>query len=83
MRRFSLPVSLAGGLLAGLAVASAWSVVLRMIYQTPFGITDPVFSRDIGFYVFTLPGLAGLLGFLVRSCHHLAAASPPALRAPR
>ena len=35
-----------------------------MIYQTPFGITDPVFSRDIGFYIFTLPGLAGLLGFL-------------------
>src|SRR5439155_5702006 len=26
--------------------------------------TDPGFSRDIGFYVFTLPGLAGLLGFL-------------------
>ena len=64
MRQFSLPVSLAAGLLAGLVVASAWSVVLQMIYQTPFGITDPVFSRDIGFYIFTLPGLAGLLGFL-------------------
>ena len=64
MRQFFLPVSLVAGLLAGLAVASAWSVVLQMIYQTPFGITDPVFSRDIGFYIFTLPGLAGLLGFL-------------------
>jgi hypothetical protein len=64
LRRFSLPVSLGVGLLAGLAVAPAWSVALKMIYRTPFGITDPVFSRDIGFYVFTLPGLAGLLGFL-------------------
>ena len=35
VRRFSLPVSLAAGLLAGLAGASAWSVVLRMMYQTP------------------------------------------------
>ncbi len=64
LRRFSLPVSLVIGLMAGLAVAPAWSLVLRMIYRTPFGILDPVFSRDVGFYVFTLPGLAGLLGFL-------------------
>jgi uncharacterized membrane protein (UPF0182 family) len=64
LRRLSLPVSLGLGLLAGLAVAPAWSLVLRMIYRTPFGISDPVFSRDIGFYVFTLPGLAALLGLL-------------------
>jgi len=83
VRRFSLPASLAGGLLAGLAVAPAWSVVLRMIYQTPFGITDPVFSRDIGFYVFTLPGPGGPARIPRRSRQHLAAASPPALRAPR
>ena len=64
LRRLSLPASLALGLLAGLAVTPAWSVVLRMIYRTPFGIADPVFSRDIGFYLFTLPGLGSLLGFL-------------------
>ena len=32
--------------------------MLQAIYQTPFGIADPVFSRDIGFYVFTLPALS-------------------------
>jgi hypothetical protein len=64
LRRFSLPVSLAAGLLAALGASQAWSVVLRMIYRSPFGMTDPVFSRDIGFYVFTLPAVAGLLGFL-------------------
>ena len=64
LRRLSLPVSAGLGLLAGLAVAPAWSVVLRLVYRVPFGISDPVFSRDIGFYVFTLPGLAALLGFL-------------------
>jgi hypothetical protein len=64
MRRFTLPVALMLGLFAGLAVAPAWSLVLRMLYRTPFGISDPVFSRDIGFYVFTLPGLSLLLGLL-------------------
>jgi uncharacterized protein len=62
--RLSLPVSLFLALLAGMAVTPAWDTVLRLIYRTPFGIADPVFSRDIGFYVFTLPGLATALGFL-------------------
>ena len=34
-------------------------MVLRLLYATPFGINDPIFSRDIGFYVFTLPALSG------------------------
>jgi len=32
-----------------------WDVVLRYLYQQPFGRSDPVFNRDIGFYVFSLP----------------------------
>jgi uncharacterized protein len=64
LRRLSLPVSLGLGLFSGLAVAQAWSVVLRLIYRVPFGLSDPVFSRDIGFYIFTLPALTALLGFL-------------------
>src|SRR5918996_4499094 len=64
LRRLSLPVSLAFGLLAGFAATPAWDLVLRVIHRTPFGIADPVFARDIGFYVFTLPGLAAAFGFL-------------------
>ena len=64
LRRLTLPTCLLLGLLAGLAIAPAWSLLLRMIHATPFGISDPVFSRDIGFYVFTLPGLSLLIGFL-------------------
>jgi uncharacterized membrane protein (UPF0182 family) len=62
--RVSLPVSLFLALMAGLAATPAWTLVLRFIYGTPFGIQDPVFARDIGFYVFTLPALTALLGFL-------------------
>jgi len=64
MRRLSLPVALTLGFLAGLAATPAWAMVLRVMYRTPFGITDPVFSRDIGFYVFSLPALTAGLGFL-------------------
>jgi uncharacterized membrane protein (UPF0182 family) len=64
LRRLTLPVSLGFGLLAGLAATPAWELVLRAIYRTPFGSTDPIFSRDIGFYVFTLPALSAGLGFL-------------------
>jgi uncharacterized membrane protein (UPF0182 family) len=62
--RLSLPVSLFIAVMTGFAATPAWALVLRFIYGTPFGIKDPVFSRDIGFYVFTLPGLGAALGFL-------------------
>jgi hypothetical protein len=64
LSRLSLPVSLTLGLLAGLSATPAWDLVLRVIYATPFGTKDPVLSRDIGFYVFTLPGLSAAFGFL-------------------
>ena len=64
LRRVTLPVSLFLALLAGFAATPGWQLVLRVIHATPFGTSDPVFSRDIGFYVFTLPGLAAGLGFL-------------------
>ncbi|HJR17284.1 MAG TPA: UPF0182 family protein, partial [Gemmatimonadales bacterium] len=64
LRRLSLPASLAVGFLAGLSATPAWEMVLRFLYRTPFGISDPVFARDIGFYVFTLPALSSGLGLL-------------------
>jgi len=62
--RLSLPVSLFIAVVVGFGATPAWAIVLRFIYGTPFGIKDPVFSRDIGFYVFTLPGLSAALGFI-------------------
>ena len=32
-----------------------WDVVLRYLYQQPFESTDPIFNKDIGFYLFSLP----------------------------
>ncbi len=55
------------GVLLGLGQAGSWRVFLRWLYAVPFERTDPVFGRDLGFYVFTLPvyRLALDWGFLV------------------
>ncbi|NMB12007.1 MAG: UPF0182 family protein [Firmicutes bacterium] len=46
-------------LLLGFAITSGlamnWEVVTRFVNRTPFGSVDPVFQKDIGFYVFSLP----------------------------
>jgi uncharacterized membrane protein (UPF0182 family) len=42
-------------LVAAASVSDQWLVILRFLNQTPFHLTDPIFHRDIGFYVFTLP----------------------------
>jgi uncharacterized membrane protein (UPF0182 family) len=46
-------------LIASFVIASKgsnqWDMVLRYLYQEPFQAMDPIFNRDIGFYVFSLP----------------------------
>ena len=57
-------VPLGLGVLAGLAVAPNWGIVLSYLNRIPFGETDPQFGLDISFYIFELPFLVGLVGFL-------------------
>ena len=64
VRRVSLPVVLVLALLAGLAATPLWDVTLLAMHRSAFGALDPVFSRDVGFYVFTLPALTATLAFL-------------------
>jgi len=35
--------------------ANQWDLFLRYIYKQPFNKLDPIFGRDLGFYVFSLP----------------------------
>ncbi|MBI4426513.1 MAG: UPF0182 family protein [Candidatus Kerfeldbacteria bacterium] len=42
-------------LIFGLVAAANWQAVLNFFAQTNFGAADPVFGKDISFYVFTLP----------------------------
>src|SRR3989442_9397207 len=65
LRRLALPTALGLGLLFGMGAAGGWLGVLQFLHRTPFGVTDPVFGRDVGYYVFTLPVIAGAIGLVI------------------
>ncbi len=50
--------------LAGLTAADQWDMILRYLNQQPFNQVDPIYSRDIGFYVFSLPFYKFIRSFL-------------------
>ena len=70
-------IALAFSLAMGLVMSNQWGTVLSALNATPFGSSDPIFQRDIGFYIFQLPlwelgrfwliivGLTSLLGSLL------------------
>ncbi|WEV65224.1 UPF0182 family protein [Bifidobacterium sp. ESL0764] len=63
-RRVAVIVSLIVGLVFGFQFNSNWSEVLLMFHAQPFGVSDPQFGIDNGFYVFILPGLNLMLSAL-------------------
>jgi hypothetical protein len=50
--------------LVGLIAQGQWLMVLRYLNAAPFGVTDPIFQRDVSFYVFTLPVYQFLVSWL-------------------
>jgi len=52
------------GVFAGSAGASEWQTFLLWSNRVPFGSKDAQFGLDIGFFVFTLPWLRFIVGFL-------------------
>jgi uncharacterized membrane protein (UPF0182 family) len=59
---FAIPGLL--GLLAGTGAAGQWKTFLLWRNRVPFGSKDAQFHLDLGFFVFTLPWIQFLLGFL-------------------
>jgi len=52
------------GLICGLSAQGSWATVQLWLHSTSFGQTDAEFGHDIGFYVFTLPMVEMVLGWL-------------------
>jgi hypothetical protein len=52
------------GFLAGLPAASQWESWLLFRNSRSFGVSDPLFDVDVGFYVFRLPFLQFLVSWL-------------------
>jgi uncharacterized protein len=55
VRRLLLPVVSMIAVLAGLRASGSWDTLAEYLYASPFGRTDPLFGRDLGFYFFALP----------------------------
>jgi uncharacterized protein len=64
-RLLVLASSLIVALLVALAEIHEWELILRFIYQVPYGQTDPLFDKDIGFYLFALPAYVALKNWMM------------------
>src|SRR6185369_5294401 len=48
--------------LVGIVQASHWRTYLLWMHGGAFGVTEPFFGHDVGFFVFALPAYQALLG---------------------
>jgi len=54
-KKLVLWFSLVIALFMGFSESSSWEKILTYLNRTSFGINDPIFNKDIGFYMFSLP----------------------------
>lgn len=64
VRKIGIGFGLIISILTALAAGAGWTDVLKFLTATPFGQTDPLFGRDIAFYVFSLPIYSFALGLV-------------------
>lgn len=64
-RLLILAVAIVVGVLVAMAELDQWELVLRFIHQVPYGQRDPMFGKDIGFYLFSLPIYAALKNWMI------------------
>jgi uncharacterized protein len=50
--------------LAGAGAAASWPTFQTFLHQVPFGVRDPIFGRDVAFYVFSLPAYQAVYDWL-------------------
>ena len=47
----------------GVSGSAEWETFLRYLNQVPYGVVEPIFEQDIGFYLFSLPAFNFLQGW--------------------
>jgi uncharacterized protein len=62
--RIRVGVALFFALIAGVGVSSQWQEWVLFTHRVDFGVKDPQFNQDIGFYVFQLPFLRFIANWL-------------------
>jgi hypothetical protein len=64
LRLFAVGIPVVVGLIAGASAQADWQQLQLFLNATQFGVTDPQFGHDIGFYAFKLPFYTWLLSWL-------------------
>ncbi|MFL6145197.1 MAG: UPF0182 family protein [Labedaea sp.] len=64
VRLFGIGIPLIVALIAGSTAQGDWQLFQLLLHGVPFGVTDPEFHKDIGFYAFTLPFISWLITWL-------------------
>ncbi|MCP3682485.1 MAG: UPF0182 family protein [bacterium] len=65
--KFRLTILIVLSLIIGLGISSQWFTVQQYLNQVPFDVVDPIFAKDVSFYIFTLPFYTAVWSFAV-SC---------------
>jgi uncharacterized protein len=63
-----LVIAVGAGLIAALVAwgeMSNWGVFLRFLYQVSYGLSDPLYNKDIGFYLFSLPTYVAIKNWML------------------
>ena len=72
LQRLLKPVTAVLAFLIGLSASAEWQTLLLYRNARTFGVTDPLFERDVAFYVFQLPlwrrGLSWISGSSCSPC---------------
>jgi hypothetical protein len=64
LRRFRIGVSAALAFMIGVGASAWWRDWLLFRNKQPFGVNDPIFERDVSFYVFDIPLYRDILGWM-------------------
>ena len=63
--RLFFPAAVLLSFLAAISLSAWWLTLLKGINGVALGTRDPLFNRDISFYLFRLPLISGVLGTLI------------------
>ena len=51
--------------LIALGEVGSWDVAIRFIWQVPYGQSDPLYGKNIGFYLFSLPAYVAIKNWML------------------
>lgn len=66
-RRIYAAIAVVVAFIAGLNATSQWQSYLLFAHSESFHQVDPLFHKDLGFYIFTLPFLSYIVSFMFAS----------------